>query len=64
MSTYEEVEIRLQELLSLQQQIRLFAETSLSEDNPFRPMIEKQSRESAEGIRDMMRLKKDSTLTV
>ena len=51
MNHYQELEIKLQDLLTLQQQIRLFAMTSLTEDNPFRPMIEKQACESVEKLR-------------
>ncbi|MCA9411027.1 MAG: hypothetical protein KC940_09235 [Candidatus Omnitrophica bacterium] len=61
MTQYERVEVQLQELLGLQQQIRLFAATNLSKDNPFRPMIERQSRESIEGIRSVLETRPTTT---
>lgn len=40
MSCYEEYRIKVEELHSLQRQIRLFATTRLTEDNPFRALLE------------------------
>ncbi len=54
MTQYEELEVKLQEMLSLQQQIRLFAINNLTEDNPFRPLIESQSQDSADEIRSVI----------
>jgi len=51
MTQYEELEVKLEEMFSLQQQIRLFAIANLSEDNPFRPLIEQQANQSARDFR-------------
>jgi hypothetical protein len=56
MTHYEELEIKLRDMLSLQQQIRLFALTSLTEDNPFRPLIEQQAVDSAERLRETLQM--------
>lgn len=40
MSCYEEYRIKVEEMHSLQRQIRLFATTRLTEDNPFRALLE------------------------
>jgi len=41
----------VQESLIWEQGLRLFAMTNLSEDNPFRPMIEEQTIRDVEGIK-------------
>lgn len=40
MSCYEEYRIKVEEMHSLQRQIRLFATARLTEENPFRALLE------------------------
>ena len=44
----------LESSLVLHNSIQMFAMTNLSEDNPFRPLIEKQTRLSVEEIRQAL----------
>ena len=59
MEEREALLVQLEDTLTLQQKIRLFAMTNLTEDNPFRPLIEEQTCRSASELRTILeRLKK------
>ena len=54
MTEKERLRVQLEDSLTLQQSIRLFAMANLSEDNPFRPAIEEQTCRSVTEIKEAL----------
>lgn len=61
MSCYEEYRIKVEELHSLQRQIRLFATTRLTEDNPFRALLEARVPDDGRSEEEVLSVSHPST---